>query len=157
MAVEGIESENVSLDNFSIYTEEEPKVDWNGRSVSEVQLSEQFKEVRDLIFLSSSTADKPLSVSSKRMNQSGKYSALFATQNCPSTDQEIDFFLCGEKVDGEVSASVKADTEGNKSAEVEVKVSNKDGTVSGSASGSMSQDKDGNTKGEVKAGVKASF
>lgn len=63
--------------------------------------------------------------------------------------KKIEALFAGAKTDGEVSISGSADTEGNKSAEVEVDISNKGGTISGSVSGSISQDKGGNTSGKA--------
>ncbi|MCB1107800.1 MAG: hypothetical protein KDK76_06870, partial [Chlamydiia bacterium] len=77
----------------------------------------------------------------------------FIEQGDFSGNRRSDFILCGASVDGEVSVSGSVDTEGNKSAEVEIEMSSKDGTVSGSVSGSMSQDGSGHTEGKVEGEV----
>jgi len=133
MSVESIDSESIQLDGFERSTadlERKPTSAWNGRSVSITQIEQGVNVLRDAVFPSLSNRMQLLSTSLS----------------------EIEVITCGEKVDGEVSVSGSVDTEGNKSAEMEVEVSSKDGTISGSASGSISQDKDGNTSGEVRVG-----
>lgn len=90
--------------------------------------------------------------------QQGKTTiSTITTQEYSERNFHTDVILCGEKVEGEVSISENADTEGNKSAEVELDISSKNGPISGSVSGSVSQDKDGNNEGKVEAGFKAKF
>ncbi len=149
MSIESIEPETIQQFVGESLFEEENKALWNGRSLCTSQNNPQIDEVRKAALL------YPMSLGN--MQQGKTTISTVTTQECSERNFHTDVILCGDKVDGEVSISGSADTEGNKSAEVEVDISSKDGTISGSASGSVSQDKDGNTSGEVRVGGTISF
>ncbi len=163
MSVENIDSEGTQLsdlEGLAADLEERSSSDWNGRSVGKAQLDRQFREMRDIIFLSHTAAEmRPLSASlnaTAGLNQ-GTGSFSLVTQEYSPESHQTDFILYGENVDGKVSVSGSADTEGNTSADVRVGISSKDGNISGSISGSVSRDKDGHTEGEVKFETEVSF
>lgn len=137
MSVENIDSETIQSNDFEVFAFDDEKTstpNWNGRCVSHSQHLQQMKIVRD-----------------EALHH------VEADSNTSLDNREIEVTLCGDSVDGEVSVRGGADSEGNKSGEVEVKVESKDGTVSGSVSGGISQDKDGNTTGKVEGEVTVRF
>ena len=80
-----------------------------------------------------------------------KRAFLLHLMNLEQTKQKFhtDVMLCGENIDGQLSVSASADTEGNKDAGVEFKVSHKEGNFSASVSGSVSQDQEGHSNGKI--------
>ncbi|MCB1116273.1 MAG: hypothetical protein KDK71_07380 [Chlamydiia bacterium] len=71
--------------------------------------------------------------------------------------RNIHAVVFGENVDTEISVKGSVDSDGNKSAGVDVDVSTKDGGVSVSASGSVSKDSDGHVSSEAQGKVTINF
>lgn len=149
MSIESIESETMQQFVGESVFEEENKALWNGRSLCTSHVNSQIEEARKAVLL--------YPMSSENVKQEEKTTSIVTTQEYSEGKFHADVVLCGEKVDGEVSIRGSSDTDGNKSAEVEVEVSSKDGNVSGSVSGSVNQDTNGHTEGRVEGEVTIRF
>lgn len=105
MSIEGIDTESIQLGSFERASlEETPVSNWNGRSVSKAHLTQETKEIRDIV-----SKIRPLisSCETTDLNQHS-YSNAFATEH--DSLGHSDFILCGEKVDRTILFSGNIDT-----------------------------------------------
>ncbi|GEM_PF-4213368 len=178
MSIEDLEGVQVGGFERLAFSEERPTFSWNGRDVGNAQFDHQINEVRGVVLnqtASKMVDSNPGNVSiafrtlvfpdqsvgwgqsnlsqvverEHKAHQNREVTGGYQTLEYSPDNVQAHIILCGEKVDGAVSVSGSADTQGNKSVEAEVQVSSKDGNVSASVSGSVSQDKDGHTEGKV--------
>lgn len=149
MSVEKIDVEDLQLGHLQMFSEEKSlakKTDERVKAMSSSFFDNQ--QVHSLNYFTNSLSE---TVSFNKAKSHAPLLQDFAHYH------QTEIMLCGDKVDGSVSAGGRADSDGNKGVEVEIEVSSKDGNFSAYGGGSVSQDSSGHTKAEVTVGTKWNF